>query len=97
MDAKAYNAKALVSFLFGQMEALANKEISPQEACAQSKLAAQINKTVENELRATMIQMQLDINAERTTARLRDLESLGFDNAKYGEFNVNATKQLIKG
>lgn len=76
------NTKSLLAFIFGQMGKLDNGEIDVATAVAQAKLAKQANNVLDYELKRCQVQMQLDAVNRTATAKLRDIESLGFDDAK---------------
>lgn len=74
------NSKSVLAVVFGAMQQLANKEITPNEACAQAKLASQVCNLLNYELKRTVVQMKLDEvrGGLEHTARLREIESKVF-------------------
>lgn len=73
------NTKSLAAFLFNEMERLKAKEITPQEAIAQSKLASQLNNLLDYELKRTVVQMKLMELGQAVQPKLREIESKVFD------------------
>lgn len=72
------NTKSLLAFLFAQMGKLDRKEITPNEAVAQAKLASQANNVLDYELKRTVVQMKLKERGgtnDNQTVRLREVES----------------------
>lgn len=76
------NTKSLLTFIFSQMEKLDNKEITVDEANAQSNLAKQANNILSYELKRSETLMNIgEFNQSHTeSVRLRDAESKAFDN-----------------
>lgn len=74
------NNKSLLAFIFDQMGKLNRGEIDCNKAIAQSKLAGQAIRTMEYELKRTVVQLKLnEINAGKKV-ELREIESKAFDN-----------------
>ena len=74
------NNKSMVAFLFDQMEKLNNKEITFQEATAQSKLASQIVNVLNYELRRVDMEMKVNnFNKEFAKVEIRNVESKNFN------------------
>jgi len=72
------NTKSLLAFIFGQMQKLDAKEITPQEAQAQSSLAKQANNVLTYELKRTFLQIQMQrigANIDTSDIALREIES----------------------
>jgi hypothetical protein len=65
----SYTSKQMTSFLFEQMKKLDNKEIKPEDAMAQAKLASQINLINELEIKRSLIKLQFArfVNSEIET------------------------------
>ena len=83
------NTKSLLAFIFNQMEKLDKGDIDANTACAQAKLASQANNILNYELKRTIVQMkmeQMGCGIERGDIRLREIESKGFDNSKYNDY-----------
>lgn len=72
------NTKSLAAFLFNEMERLKEKEVTPQEAMAQAKLASQINNLLDYELKRTIVQMRLKEAGTIIEPKLREIESKEF-------------------
>lgn len=79
---KPVNTKSLLAFLFAQMENLNNKVITPNEAMAQAKLASQACNLLNYELKRSIVEMKLEQMGHDVQSKLRDIESLAFDDAK---------------
>lgn len=75
------NNKSLVHHLYEQMEKLANKEISREDALAQVSLAKQINSQMRYELERARVLMSLSEHNARFKdgTKLREIESKNFD------------------
>lgn len=76
------NTKSLLAFIFTEMERLANKETTPQEAMAQAKLASQASNLLNYELKRTIVQMrmqQIGAGIEAQEITLREIESKPFN------------------
>lgn len=83
------NTKSLLAFIFNQMEKLDKGDIDANTACAQAKLASQANNILNYELKRTIVQMkmeQMGYGIEKGDIRLREIESKGFDNSKYNDY-----------
>ena len=79
---KPVNTKSLLAFIFGQMDALQQGKITPNEAIAQAKLASQASNILNYELKRTAMEIALENMGRAVSAQLRDIESIEFDNAK---------------
>lgn len=72
------NTKSLLAFIFGQMQKLDAKEITPNEAMAQAKLASQASNVLNYELKRTIVQMrmqQIGAGIDVADIALREIES----------------------
>ena len=78
---KPVNEKSLLHHLFEQMDKLDKKEISADEANAQSKLASTAISLYKQELDRARLTMELQSHAESMgkVVELRELSSKGFD------------------
>lgn len=74
MDEKVTTRK-LAAFLFTEMQRLKNNETTPQEACAQAKLASQLNNTLSYELERAKVQIKLREQGADIVPELRDVEN----------------------
>lgn len=82
VSASPVNTKSLLAFIFNQMERLNTKEITPNEAIAQAKLASQASNLLNYELKRTIVQLRLKEigdGVQSTMPRLREIESKSFD------------------
>lgn len=75
------NNKSLLHFIFDQMEKLANKEISVDEAKAQAALSKQANNALSYELKRADIQMRLTQHNAiyKDGLKLREVEAKNFE------------------
>ena len=75
------NEKSLLHHLFDQMDKLANREITTEEAQAQAKLAGEANKLFKQEMDRARLIMDLQNHAEATgnIVTLREIASKGFE------------------
>lgn len=83
------NTKSLLAFIFNQMEKLDNGDIDANTACAQAKLASQANNILNYELKRTIVQIKMEqvgCDIQSGDIRLREIESKGFDNSKYTDY-----------
>lgn len=76
------NTKSLLAFIFNTMRQLAHKEITPNEACSQAKLASQASNLLNYELKRAVVQMRLAqvSNEVEVYPQIREIESKPFDN-----------------
>lgn len=79
MNGTPVNTKSLLAFVFNEMQKLASKETSPNEAMAQAKLASQACNILNYELKRTIVQTRLAQIGEATEIKLREIESKSFD------------------
>ena len=79
------NSKSLFAFICGQMEKLDRKEMTVQEATAQSNLAKQANNVLTYELKRAETQMKLQAHNKEhfSNIQLREIESKGFDDTTH--------------
>lgn len=78
------NAKSLLAFTFGLMDRLDKGEINNETAIAQSKLIAQANNIMKNELMRTALQLKMyeaHTGIQASEVRIRQIESKGFDDS----------------
>lgn len=78
---KPVNEKSLLHHLFDQMDKLANREITTEEAQAQAKLAGEANKLFKQEMDRARLIMDLQNHAKENgnLITLRELASKGFE------------------
>lgn len=75
MEKQQVNTKNLLTFIYGQMDKLDRKEIDPNTACAQAKLASQASNILNYELKRTIVQLKLrEINQAVELPELREVE-----------------------
>ena len=73
------NMKSMVAFLFNQMDMLNQGLIDANKACAQAKLAGQITRAFEYELKKTVVQIKLHEINSNIEPKLQELESKKVD------------------
>ena len=75
------NNKSLLHFIYGQMEKLAKKEITVEDANAQANLAKQANNSMVYELKRSETLLKWEqAKKEGVAIELREVEGKSFDN-----------------
>lgn len=89
------NSKSLFVTIMDKIEKLGNDEIDTQKAIAFSKLFSNATTLMDYELKRTAVQMKLVEMGQLQEARIRDIESKRFDDAKAGEF-IEGRKYIVQ-
>lgn len=89
---QSVDTKAMLAFTFSQMQKLDKGEISNETACAQAKLMAQANNTLNYELKRSIVQIKL-----HSIGAIQDVNALELRDIETKDSDESALLQLIRG
>lgn len=76
------NLKSLSAYLMGILNGLRDGEINPNQGVAIAKVASQINQAYANNIKQTLVEIQLERLGKSVDAKLRYLDSKPFGEMK---------------